>query len=211
MRARIPFAQAGIRARRRLQSGMRLPIRNKSGRPLTIFVEPVCSEFEVPVGGEAIVRLEDGPPHSIEVDDAWVTIWDEGLGASVEIVSSEDKRVDEALMLARVWLYQFGAESEAKLIDRTVEVLEPVEGYLSARLQVFRAFHGGFLNGEQGHPADFDAQNPNLAACYRAGMVAARLNRAARENRSFPELSAAAPLDTDTVRSAFARALANSG
>jgi len=57
---------------------MRLPIRNKSARKLTVFMEPLCDQYEVPAGGEAIIRLEDGPAHSIDVDGDWVTIWDEG-------------------------------------------------------------------------------------------------------------------------------------
>jgi hypothetical protein len=57
---------------------MRIPIRNKGGSPLTVFVELQCDQFEVPVGGEAIVRLADGCAHSIDVDRDWVTIWDEG-------------------------------------------------------------------------------------------------------------------------------------
>jgi hypothetical protein len=81
---------------------MRIPIRNKGKRPLTVFLELQCDQFEVPVGGEAIVRLSDGRPHSIDVDHDWVTIWDEEGDASVEVISNRDKRVDDALMLARV-------------------------------------------------------------------------------------------------------------
>lgn len=188
---------------------MRLPIRNQYDRPLTIFIEPICDAFEIPVGGEAILRLEDGLPHSIEVSDAWVTIYDEGCSATVEVVSKEDKRIDDALRLAGTWLHRFGAKNEAKLIDRVVEDLEPVAGYFTARKQVFAAFHDGLANEEQQVSVNNEPRDETLAACYRAGVQAARLNRAARENRSFPELSAAAPLDTETVRGAFARALVN--
>lgn len=188
---------------------MRLPIRNKSEKPLTVFIEPWCDEFEVPVGGEAIVRLQDGAPHSIEVDDAWVTIWDEGTDATVEVISAEDKRVDDALRLAQSWLHRFGAEVEAELVGQTVERLEPKTGYLTARLQIFRAFHDGFASVEQGRGAAGGPPNSDLAACYRAGVIAAQLNQRARENHSFPEIDAAAPLDTDTARSAFVRALAS--
>jgi hypothetical protein len=52
---------------------MHIPIRNKGDRPLTVLVELQCEQFEVPVGGEAIVRPADGRPHSIDVDDAWIT------------------------------------------------------------------------------------------------------------------------------------------
>lgn len=182
---------------------MRVPIRNKGNGPLTVFVELECDQFEIPVGGEAIVRLEDGRPHSIDVEDGWVTIWDEGGNASVEVITSGDKRIDEALMLVRVWLHRLGAEDEALLIDGAVESFELTVGYFAARDQIFRAFHEGFSNGECTPSAD-----TRLIACYRAGVTAARLNRAAREARSFPELGSA-PFDTDTARSAFDRALGN--
>lgn len=180
---------------------MRVPIRNKGNRPLTLFIELQCEQFEVPVGGEAIVRLEDGRPHSIDVEDGWVTVWDEGGDASVEIVSAADKRVDDALMLVRVWLHRLGAEDEASLIDSTVEASEPTSGYFVARDSVFRAFHKGFSPERGTSPRD-----ATLAACCRAGITAARLNDAARKTNSFPELGCA-PFDTETARAAFERAL----
>ncbi|WP_129586233.1 hypothetical protein [Sphingomonas montana] len=182
---------------------MRIPIRNKGDRPLTVFIELQCDQFEVPVGGEAIVRLADGRPHSVDVDDAWVTIWDEEGDASVEVISSSDKRVDEALMLARVWLHRLGADEEALLIDAAVDQFEISVGYLAARKQVFCAFHDGFLNRVSALSDD-----ATLTACYLAGTNAARLNEAARKAKSFPELGCA-PFDTDTARSVFARALDN--
>lgn len=182
---------------------MRIPIRNKGERPLTVFVELQCDQFEVPVGGEAIVRLADGRPHSIDVDDAWVTIWDEGGDASVEVISNSDKRLDDALMLARVWLHKLGAEADALLLDDTVERLEPAIGYFTARDRVFRAFYAGFSGGNV--PSQKDE---TIAACWRAGATAAQLNDAARKARTFPELDAA-PFDTDTARTAFNRALGN--
>lgn len=58
---------------------MRLPIRNYLSSSLTIFIEPICDQFEVPAGGEAVVTLEDGRPHSIDVHpDNWISIWNEG-------------------------------------------------------------------------------------------------------------------------------------
>lgn len=68
---------------------MRLPIRNYLDAPLTIFIEPVCDQFEVPPQGEAAVILRDGHPHSIDVhSDNWISIWNEGPeGAVVEIYS----------------------------------------------------------------------------------------------------------------------------
>ena len=58
---------------------MRLPIRNYLAEPLLVFMEPYCDEHEVPPGGEAIITLEDGCPHSIDVHPgSWVSVWDEG-------------------------------------------------------------------------------------------------------------------------------------
>ncbi len=182
---------------------MRIPIRNKGEKPLTVFVELQCDQFEVPIGGEAIVRLADGRPHSIDVDSDWVTIWDEGGDASVEVISNSDKRVDEALMLARVWLHRMGAEADALRLDHTVESLEPTIGYLAARDRVFGAFYTGFA----GHDVP-STNDDTIVACWRAGATAARLNEAARKARTFPELKAA-PFDTDTARTAFNRALGN--
>ena len=182
---------------------MRIPIRNKSESSLTVFVELQCEQFEVPVGGEAIVRLADGRAHSIDVDLDWVTIWDEEGDASVEVISSSDKRVDDALMLARVWLHRMGAGNDALLLDSTVKSLESEIGYFAARDRVFRAFHAGFTGD------DAPSQNDKtVIACWRAGATAARLNEAARKARTFSELSAA-PFDTDAARTAFNRALSN--
>lgn len=66
---------------------MRLPIRNYLSTPLTIFTEPVCDQYEVPPGGEAVVTLEDGHPHSIDIHpENWVSVWNEGPGwATLEI------------------------------------------------------------------------------------------------------------------------------
>jgi len=59
---------------------VRIPIRNKGAKPLTIFIEPICDQYEVPAGGEAVVILEDGRPHSFDVfEDGWVSIWNEGV------------------------------------------------------------------------------------------------------------------------------------
>lgn len=66
---------------------MRLPIRNYLSSPLTIFIEPVCDQYEVPAGGEAVVILEAGRPHSIDIHpENWVSVWNEGSNrATVEI------------------------------------------------------------------------------------------------------------------------------
>ncbi len=187
---------------------MRLPIRNKTEKALTIFVELQCDQFEVPVGGEAIIRLADGPPHSIDVSEGWVTVWDEDGSATVEIVTESDMGIDDALRLAQTWLHRLGAESEAMLVGKLVDDLEITAGYLGARVQVFGAFYRGFSNEEQGGSDNAQGRqiNSDLEGCYRAGVTAARLNRVARERNSFPELGAA-PMDTVTVRSAFDRAV----
>ena len=76
---------------------MRLPIRNYLTSPLALFLEPLCIEFEIPPGGEAIITLEDGRPHSIDYHpENWVSVWDEGSNAqaAVEVFSQMDlKRV----------------------------------------------------------------------------------------------------------------------
>jgi hypothetical protein len=65
-------------------NSVRIPIRNKGAKPLTVFIEPICDQYEVPVGGEAVVILEDGRPHSIDLfDDAWVSIWNEGVEQAI--------------------------------------------------------------------------------------------------------------------------------
>lgn len=57
---------------------MRLPIRNYLDTPMAIFIEPVCDQYEVAAGGEAVVILEDGP-HSIDIHPGnWVSVWNEG-------------------------------------------------------------------------------------------------------------------------------------
>ena len=58
---------------------MRLPIRNYLSAPMTVFIEPICDQYEVPAGGEAVITLEDGHPHSIDLHpDNWVSVWNEG-------------------------------------------------------------------------------------------------------------------------------------
>ncbi len=66
--------------------GVKLPIRNRTSKPLSLVIEVHATEFEVPVGGEAIVFLEDDRPHSIDVWNDQVTVWNEGEDeAEVEI------------------------------------------------------------------------------------------------------------------------------
>jgi hypothetical protein len=90
-----------------------------------------------------------------------------GGDATVEVISHNDKCVDEALMLARVWLHRMGAEADASLLDDTVESLEPTIGYLAARDRVFKAFYTGL----SGH--DVPSQNDEtIVACWRVGATA---------------------------------------
>jgi hypothetical protein len=191
------------RLKEQKKGAMRIPIRNKGKVPLTVIVELKCDQFEVPVGGEAIVRLADGRPHSIDVERDCVTIWDEGGGGSVEIISSSDKRVDEALSLARIWLHRMGADAEALHLWGTVETLEPAIGYLASRDRVFKAFYSGFAGQDMS-----SSEDETILACWRIGITAARLNEAARRPQTFPDLDFA-PFDTDTARTAFNRALGN--
>lgn len=184
---------------------MRLPIKNNFDRPLTVFMEPMCNQFEIPPGGEAIVRIEDGFLGPIEFEDAWVTIYDTSCCASVEIVSDQDRKFDGALRLASTWLFNLGAITEGKLIDDVVEELEPISGYLDARKQVFISFYDGFKSLKRRNSSNGSPPDANLAACRQAGVVAARLNEAARLSFSFPGFGIG-PLDTDLVKSAFASA-----
>lgn len=72
---------------------MKLPIRNYLSVPLTLFIEPLCRQHEIPPGGEAIVTLQDGCPHSIDFHpDNWVSLWDEGTDpmASVEVYADQN-------------------------------------------------------------------------------------------------------------------------
>jgi hypothetical protein len=191
---------------------MRLPIRNKGERPLTVFIEPLCDEYEVPVGGEAIIYLEDGLPHSIDVHEAWVTIFDEGADGNVEVISEKQQSIVEALGLARGWLYNLGARDVAAQIDNSIGSLEKSEGYLRAHAEVFEAFYKGFKIQDSQTSPNADqlpawTGNGLLSGPYGAGAAAARLNFAQRSLAAFPGLGVG-PFDTDTVRTAFDRAAA---
>jgi hypothetical protein len=194
---------------------MKLPIRNRGEQPFTIFIEPYCDEYSVPLGGEAIVCLEDGHPHSIDAWDGGISIWVEGGAFNVEIVTEEQQSVVKALRLAGTWLHRLDAKSAAAAIHDSVSRIERSEGYLNSRVQVFSAFHRGFQikEGEES-PANEQLPrwlgNETLAAAYDAGGTAAYLNRLARRHAWFPELGTG-PFDTDIARSAFERAAAIGG
>jgi len=74
-----------------------MPIRNYLPNSLTLFIEPICEQHEIPSGGEAIITLEDGQPHSLDYHpEDWISLWDEGrnLRAVVEVYPDQDfKRV----------------------------------------------------------------------------------------------------------------------
>ena len=68
------------------EDAMKLPIRNCTSNPITLFIEPQCDQHEIPSGGEAIVTLEDGRPHSIDLhSEQWVSLWDEGSNPLAEV------------------------------------------------------------------------------------------------------------------------------
>jgi len=67
---------------------MKLPIRNLGTKPLRIFMEVYCDEYEVPPGGEAIITLDEGL-ESIDVYEDQVTVWDKGWKAQIEIVTPQ--------------------------------------------------------------------------------------------------------------------------
>ncbi|MEG3178361.1 hypothetical protein U1872_19125 [Sphingomonas sp. RB3P16] len=66
---------------------MKIPIRNCGTKPLTLFIEVLCDTYTIPVEGEAIVTLQDDQPHSIDLYDDQITIWNESAEAAiVEII-----------------------------------------------------------------------------------------------------------------------------
>ena len=50
---------------------------------MTLFIEVLCDTYTIPAEGEAIVTLQDGHPHSIDLYDDQVTIWNEGFERAV--------------------------------------------------------------------------------------------------------------------------------
>lgn len=59
----------------RPEEPMKLPIRNRTALPLTLFIEPYCDQHEIPPNAEAIVILADSYPHSMDFHS--------GLGVAV--------------------------------------------------------------------------------------------------------------------------------
>jgi hypothetical protein len=51
-------------------------------------IEVHCDEYTIPVGGKAIVSLEDGLPHEIDVWEDQITVWNAGQEqAEVELIA----------------------------------------------------------------------------------------------------------------------------
>lgn len=193
---------------------MKLPIRNYTSQPLTLFVEPYCEQYEVAPGEEAIVTLEDGRPHSLDYHpENWVSLWDEGENeATVEVVSKEQNLVVDALSFAKGWLFHFGSEGEAAATDisNVVEREEVESGYVGARFAAYRAFREGYRT-MQSQPSPNDAALPEwsgratLGGAYRAGCMGAIFNQRVRLKPSLIELGEP-PFDTDTARLKFEEA-----
>lgn len=193
---------------------MKLPVRNYTSKPLTLFIEPYCDEFEIPSQGEAIVTLDDGEAHSLDFHpENWVSLWNEGQGeAVVEIVTKEQKAVIDALGFVRGWLYQYKSEGReaTRNLDAAIEREEAEVGYLGARFAAYRAFREGFrAKAAEAEPAS--AALPDwkgggaLAGAYLAGGVAAYFNYRTRLDPGLVELGEA-PFDTDTARRTFGEA-----
>jgi hypothetical protein len=184
---------------------MKLPIRNRSDKPLTLFFEPWCNEHVVPPGGEALLRFDGAQLHSIDVEDGWLTIWEEGSGTvAVEVIGEEHREVADTLGIARGWLHRLGGQRAVEAMVSSLAALEEAHGHAEAHALAFTAFRQGFEAGK----ADAPWTGPPLAApCYEAGARAARLNRRARWLWTFPGWGKG-PFDTDTIRTAFARASA---
>ena len=193
---------------------MRLPIRNHTSAPVTLFIEPLCDQYEIPPGGEAIVTLDDGEPHSLDYHpENWVSLWNEGASeAVVEVVSKEQKVVVEALAFSHGWLQHYGRQGEAAAKDlaAAVDREEKATGYLLARFAAYRAFRDGFRAKEaevRPHGAELPAWpgSERLSGAYAAGGTAAYFNRRTRLKPRLIELRQA-PFDTDVALALFEEA-----
>jgi hypothetical protein len=196
---------------------MKLPIRNRTPEPLTLFIEPYCDEHEIPPEGEAIVTLADGHPHSLDFHpENLVSLWDEGeTQAIVEVVTKEQNAVIDALAFARGWLFQYGrrGQAAAKDLDAAIDREERATGYVSARCAAYIAFRAGFrakdAQPDEAVLPDWSGSK-TLAAAYRAGGAAAYFNHRTRLEPELIELGEA-PFDTDVARRKFDEADAVTG
>jgi hypothetical protein len=198
---------------------VKLPIRNYTPTPLTLFIEPHCDEYEIPPEGEAIVILDGGESHSIDFHpENWVSLWNEGGSeAVVEIVSKEQNAVVDALAFARVWLHRYGPEGEAaaKDLGDAIDREEKAVGYLRAHFAAYQAFREGFRTKalEREPQSAMLPQwrgSQTLAAAYRAGGVGAYFNYRTRLEPGLVELGEP-PFDTETARQQFTDADAATG
>ncbi|MFC7498559.1 hypothetical protein ACFQRC_04910 [Enterovirga sp. GCM10030262] len=188
---------------------MKLPIRNRTSDPLTLFIEPYCDQHEIPPGGDAIVTLADMEPRSLDFHpENWVSLWDEGANeAIVEVITKEQNVVIDALAFARRWLYRFGGRGEAaaKDLDAAVEREEKIIGYVRARFTAYQAFRDGFRSKEAQSDGAVLPQwtgSKALAAAYRAGGAAAYFNQRTRCEPALIDLGEP-PFDTDVARRTF--------
>ena len=201
----------------RPEDPMKLPIRNRSALPLTLFIEPYCDQHEIPPDGEAIVTLADGYPHSMDFHpENWVSLWDEGgTQAIVEVVTKEQNAVIDALAFARVWLFRYGGRGKAaaKDLDAAVDREERASGYLRSRCAAYKAFRAGFQakDAQPDEPAlPKWTGSETLVDAYRAGVAAAHFNQRTRLDPGLIELGEA-PFDTDVARRKFDEADAVTG
>lgn len=192
---------------------MKLPIRNCTALPLTLFIEPYCDQYEIPAEGEAIVTL-DSEAHSIDFHpENWVSLWIQGAGgAVVEVVSKAQNVVVDALFFVGGWLHQYGLEGEAAARDLAdaVEREEHEAGYVRARFAAYRAFREGFLAKSAEVEPDIGVLpawrgRATLAGAYLAGGLAAYFNHRTRLDPGLIELGEP-PFDTDVARRKFEEA-----
>jgi len=86
-----PKQEIGSPSHQHYPSNMRLPIRNKTSENLTLCIEPLFVEYQIPAGGKAEVTLDDGEAHSIDYfGDGWVTVWNEGISPAVVEIFATD-------------------------------------------------------------------------------------------------------------------------
>ncbi len=190
---------------------MKLPIRNRTATSLTLFVEPWCSQYEIPPEGEAIVILADGKAHSLDLcPENWVTLWNEGqTEAVVEVISREQNAVVDALSFASRWLNHYGSQGRAAAedLERAIDRGEKSLGYLRARFAAYHAFREGFRKkAAEADPRGGDLPtwkgSKGLKGAHGAGGVAAYWNYRTRLEPNLVELGEA-PFDTEMAHLIF--------
>jgi hypothetical protein len=193
---------------------MKLPIRNHTSQPLTLFIEPYCDQHEIAPGGEAIVFHGDEKAPILDIHpDNWIALWDVGeTEAVVEVVSKEQVAVVDTLSFVTGFLFQFGAEGKvaAKDIENAVEREEELSGYVEARFAAYRAFREGYRIKQSqidtaGAALPQWSGQETLVGAYRAGGVGAVFNRRVRLEPTLIDLGKP-PFDTDYARLKFEEA-----